>query len=357
MISVDINDDGKIDFLSIEKNYIRILNSQGEIVKSKKFDYDIGFNFVEDFNSDGYKEIAVSKSIGDKLYIWILNHNLEIIKEFVRKGKVYNGNSDSGINGKKILDLNRDGKREFITQVGTGYGWTPRGITVFDYNTAKQLWHFEIAPSVTEIDFDEDKNTGKKIILFGSYSPGNGYQANNGSDDLHSYIWLVDNNGNELLRVEVGDYFTGSNAKFVDMNKDGKNEILVYINTAYEFREKDNGNIYLLDYEGKVISKYSNDLSVRSVTVVPDYSSMKNNLLVTLRNGKLLLLDSNLKPIKQTFFENKSNNISMPYIKGILNTFYGEYVVVFYYEEDRKVKNPSTPLRRTSYIIIIFMLN
>jgi hypothetical protein len=295
---------------------------------------------VRDINNDGFKEFAVSRTLGDDLSVWILDKDLAPLKRFQRTGKIYNGRPDSGMSAVLVTDINRDGKKELIAKVGTGYGWTPRGVSVFDFDTGGMLWHWETGPGVTELMLHDNPATGDKMLCFGSYSPGNGYRESKGTDDFHSYLWMLDHSGQALWQKTVGEHFTGSYVQFVDLDHDGKDEVLAYMNTAYEYRDTDNGNVYILDINGEVRHHYPNDLSVKGVCIVPSYETKTSNLLLSLREGRLVLLDAKLAPLKTLTLPNESGKVAMPIIKGILNTYYGEFVAIFSYEEDRIVKNP-----------------
>ena len=57
------------------------------------------------------------------------------------------------------VDLDGDGDREVIAPLGTGYGWKPRGVWVFDLESGQEVWRYSTGPGVTSVavaDLDGD---------------------------------------------------------------------------------------------------------------------------------------------------------------------------------------------------------
>ena len=75
-----------------------------------------------------------------------------------------------------------------------------------------------------------------------------------------------------------------------------------------------------------------------SFSILPDYENRQNTVLIGLRNGKVVHLDSKLKVInsvslfKSDKLKNSDTWRARTEIKGLLHTFYGEFIVVYYME-------------------------
>ena len=342
----DVDDDGSLDFIDFGSNYIKIINKNGEIKNERTFEHYIKREDknIKNVNYDSYLEILVSANIGTNLCFIILDKDLNTIKEFYTPvGSVVLSTEPlrTIITDSEVEDINCDYRRELVTTLATGFDLTPRGVSVFDYDTTELNWHYETGPNAMEFSLDTDVNSGEKLILVGTYSVANGYKEPRGSDDEHSYIWLLNSDGTERWRKEIGEYFTRVTPKFVDLDNDGRNEILASMLSRYEFKKNkdskynDDGNIYLFNLSGELLCQFTNNLSIMSLAVLPNYVENQFDVLIATRSGNLILLGSNLQIKKQHKFPNKSNYVSMAKIKGFMDTFFGQFVVVLHYEEDR----------------------
>ncbi len=81
-----------------------------------------------------------------------------------------------------------------VANIESSWSALPRGVIVIDLLSGKILWEFYMgcSPFNTKIiDIDKD---GKKEIIVSGWSPHNGVHAN-GTDDDHSYIIVLNKNG------------------------------------------------------------------------------------------------------------------------------------------------------------------
>ncbi len=354
MFAADLDDNGDIDFIHCYDNILQRLNTSGDITHEVKFTNSIELIFVKDINEDGTKEIAVSETIDTNLYVRILDENLKILKSFVCSDGVINTITSkldttfieySGVRHAIVDNFDNNWSKEILFDIFTGYGAKkyvppPRFLTLRDYDSGKELWKLPIATSLRSISLDFDWATGKKVILAGSFSTGNGLVLPDGSDDLHSYIWLISADGKFLWKKTMGDFFTECIPQFVDMNRDGENEILACMSSLYDFRTNDVGNVYLFSKNGEMISCYTNELSVRSYCILPNYNDMEDNIIIGKRTGRLTLLDARLKEITNIIYKSKSGYpIELRIKNKVMNTRYGEFVLVYSFE--REPINPS----------------
>ena len=351
--TADLDDDGGLDFIEFGSNYIKVIDKAGIIKNERCFDRYIKRepNFIKNVNYDSYLEISLSMNIGTNLCFVILDKNLNTIKEFyipIGKPAARYDRLKSYVTCSFIDDINSDYRQELVATLATGFDLTPRCVSCFDYDTTKRNWSYKTGPPPTEVVLNIDEISGEKSLLVGSYSVANGYKEPCGSDDEHAYIWLLNSDGGERWRKQLGNHFTFANGKFVDLNNDGKNEVLTYLSTRYEFKENkdgkydDRGNVSLFDLNGNLIYQFTNNLSVLSLAVLPNYVENQFDVLIATRGGNLILLDSKLQIKKHIKFINKSGKVSIVKVKGFMDTFFGQFVVAFCYEEDRFEKNVET---------------
>ena len=134
-----------------------------------------------------------------------------------------------------VLDWDGDGSLDLLCVVATTYGYQPRGVWIINFSTGNILLRKQIGPltdNATPYDLDGD---GKNEIIFGGKALYNCEELPdserffNGTDDSLSWLFIVDDDGEFLLKNHMSG--TGSVASpFVhDMNHDGKPEIIVLV--------------------------------------------------------------------------------------------------------------------------------
>jgi len=238
-----------------------------------------------------------------------------------------------------MCDVNSDYYPDLLATFAAGYGWTPRGVVAFDFRTCKPLWRFPTVCGAEELDSDFDFTTGEKIILFSGNSSCTGFKKKDGTDDSHVYAYLLTHDGNLIWRKEMGGAFNFVQSQFVDLDMDGNVNVLVVIEDHLETGLNRTGHLYLLDKNnGEPLFEFSVKSAIDSFSILPDYENRQNTVLIGLRNGKVVHLDSKLKVInsvslfKSDKLKNSDTWRARTEIKGLLHTFYGEFIVVYYME-------------------------
>jgi signal transduction histidine kinase len=107
----------------------------------------------------------------------------------------------------RMEDLDGDGDADALAIFGASWDMKPRGLTAVDWATGTPLWSFRFGPiagrnEVSVVDIDGD---GRKEVLLGSFAAGNG-NIDNGSDDLHTYVFLLEGSGQLRWRTPIGRF-------------------------------------------------------------------------------------------------------------------------------------------------------
>ena len=146
-----------------------------------------------------------------------------------------------------VIDTLEPGGREklFITY-SAGYTRSPRGIACIDPETGELLWEYPcgtfLLGEVIFKDLDGDK---KKEIILNSGANNNGVQRN-GTDDHHSYVIVLDSNGNERWKRITGSWYTYAQSLVVDVDADGFDELVVSV-ACHQAHHQPRGKLYIFD--------------------------------------------------------------------------------------------------------------
>lgn len=192
-----------------------------------------------DIDSDGELEVIARERAGDSAFLLIFTKDGRLEERMkVLRGTDINDSGDwDGFFGfKGAVDLNGDGKKELFLSAGTSFDLEPRGVFVIDPSSGKELWHYWVGFYPSDIKFDDLDADGDLEIVMGGASPANGGQMN-GTDDIHTYVFVLDHQGRHLWSKQIGGVFSRTGIEIADFNKDGKKEIVVIETT-------DNGDFY-----------------------------------------------------------------------------------------------------------------
>lgn len=182
-----------------------------------------------DVDEDGVMEILAREKVGDTAFLLIFSAAGKLRKRIkVAEGKDLDPPSgwDGNIGFKGLLDVDGDGADELLLSVASYFDLQPRGFFALDPRTGRQLWYWGMgfAPgSVAIADLDGD---GDSELVLGATSTANGSEANN-TDDLHTYVTVLDNQGSLVWQRQIGGYFSATYIEVANFDKDGVQEIVV----------------------------------------------------------------------------------------------------------------------------------
>jgi predicted Ser/Thr protein kinase len=142
-----------------------------------------------------------------------------------------------GVIGRCIaVDLNKDGSKEVVALVNTGYDCYPRGLSAYDYPSGKLLWHFPTAGPSLVFQSEDANNDGFPEFYIRPWNPSNGCEAGEMSDST-AYVIAVDHNGQMLWKSLLNDIFEKKSTEMLvcDCDNDGNSEI--YYSTLVQPQE------------------------------------------------------------------------------------------------------------------------
>ena len=108
-----------------------------------------------------------------------------------------------------MLDANDDGVEDVIFHAHTNYDYQPRALIAYDVSGDSIIWQYGFGTAIEPATIDDYNGDGQSEILLGSHAFSNGPpEGVNGTDDLHSYVVMLDRHGKLLWQREMGGLFS-----------------------------------------------------------------------------------------------------------------------------------------------------
>lgn len=194
-------------------------------------------------------------------------------------------------------DLDNDGQKEMVMAILSRFSGLPRAIAVWDIVKGRLRWKFLMGcmPDIFEV-VDINQDGLKEIVVMGR-APHNGVSAN-GTDDDHSYIITLDNQGNLLWRLVLGGYYTRGWIKCFDIDRDGQLEIIASKGCDREI-DPEPGEIRLIEAQtGATENLFNESVSYSEIFPLPRENG-ETHLVVGDSVGNVTILDRHLNILKR----------------------------------------------------------
>jgi len=234
LLPVDIDRDGKDEFLDVKKKenvaYNMCLFREPNISAEFQVNFSKGrvtnkpFAFL---NNKNELRILVSLTLDNKAYLCVYSSNGDSLGRYeIANGIDRNDNGfwDGQIRPVAVEDLNNDGALDLLIIITTYHDLHPRGVCAFDLKNKTILWKFHTGAYITDAIIDDLIGDGDPEIILGSSTVNNGSIAN-GTNDSQGYLIILDNEGEELIKKEWGE-FSVCKIQTLDINGDRKQELV-----------------------------------------------------------------------------------------------------------------------------------
>lgn len=172
--------------------------------------------FCLDINNDHFDEIIYFTKSQLTIYLTIFDyHNDRYIQKHhpIIHGKdIFKDDAVWDISIQNIKKLEHSSSSSYLlVSVSTGHDKYPRGIYAYNITNFNLVWEFEMGGFIINkiILYDIDKDQ-KNEIFFSTFSSMNDVKIN-GYSDSSSYVFIVDENGQEIYHHEIEKQFTYSN--------------------------------------------------------------------------------------------------------------------------------------------------
>lgn len=248
------------------------------------------------------------------------------------------------------IDLNNDGRRELLCEVGLNRPPVGRGIWCFDYDRQTWRWGYLTGASLTGILAEDIDGDGFKEVILSSAGTSNGGKGQDGSDDATSRVYVLSHYGALRWQRVVGGELSLARMAIGDIDRDGRCDILAWEaerGMAWERPETlTNGMVTRLSASGEVIRSRNLGCSLSDGRVVDLDDDRVMELVVFDRNGNLLVLDPDLKERRRVNIVPRRYDRVLLRLVGVVDLTgdsVPEWVLTSSQEEWRSGKNPGKP--------------
>ncbi len=211
-----VNDGTRFSFLAVDINGVfftqQYLWNVSDNIKNPNFE-------IADINNDGIFEVVFIYSKQDSFYMEIRDSR-DIQNELLKSYTLCPDREeyiDLSLEILKIIDLKKDGSFEAIIRFNDATGKS-RKICAVNLDTGSPIWEYPIAGMPASFEIYNER------IIIGSDAHSNNWSVN-GMSDSRSYLIVLDFEGNEIWREQIGNGYTQVWIQLFDWNGDGKKEI------------------------------------------------------------------------------------------------------------------------------------
>ncbi len=221
---------------------------------------------VTDVNEDGLDEAFVSWTSGTNLGISVVNANAFELARFTANGEPLSSKNRHVTSYLHPLCFVRaaeswDKRPKLLAALDINFGGDTnipqRSLCCFDYHTGSNEWQYPVGPRISQAELCDLDGDGRKEIVCGTASPGNGYRGLSGQDDdSHCYVYAFSGKGELLWRTNLSGEYSFSRVFPVGLDAGGHQQLVAWVHTD-EFYHATNGlyrsKLVRLDHHGHVL--------------------------------------------------------------------------------------------------------
>lgn len=342
----DVDGDGKHEVVASAGARLSVVGAEGDAKWSKPLPVDTGrLNLLHDFDGYGAPEIVTSWTEEKTGYIGIFDGRGREVKVIAAP---FEARGHFSFRVAAVAELQPGGGRQLICALQAGWGLTPRGVACISYAEGDLQWYVPMAQFIYDVAVEGLIRADGACIVVGGYAPGNGAIAGDWNDG-RAYVHALTGDGRELWSQAMGGTFQGLALSVADLKLANDRNVVTAVATEWEYLKRDAGRLAVLAPDGqpladrqygfsmakrrlvigdvlgersrKQIACGANDGKVRVLSPELDLlreadigdepsaqaagdltGDGQSEIVVTTRDGRLLLLDSDLTVLCESQF-------------------------------------------------------
>lgn len=107
-----------------------------------------------------------------------------------------------------LQEIDGDGRVELVCRMLDGLTANPRGLAVYDFETGKLKWRYDLSTNITGILFDDFDSNGSREFICATTANKNSLAVRDSLDDMHSWLFVLDTQGKRLYYEKAADDFS-----------------------------------------------------------------------------------------------------------------------------------------------------
>lgn len=304
----DVNGDTKLEVVLVNGDKLRVFDGNGtELWKKTISGIDglyntgwLGLDFLADVDDDGALEIFVHRKTADTTTnVYVYDGDGTLLKTLTRTCA-----SDGHMSAGAVVDMNNDGHKDVVCWLFSNYVGDPRGAVLFNYTSSNEIWYYAAGNIIghSGTSFVDINNDGK-IEFLSSWctvhngASGSGLGGNTTTSDSELWVVVINENGWEIFSRRIHDAHTHGSVweRFVDLDKDGNIEVLAFLNHFPTYPGI--SEIILMNRtNGDTLETYTGptDKMWCGCAIVDINNDGKDEIIVGNENGTVTILDYNL---------------------------------------------------------------
>ncbi len=303
-----LDNTGRVGTYTIQNNWVPIDTLTAIVFRDFSSDQGVAINQenIKTREIIDYRSVSFDKEVKQNLIILYRNYQdlvFEIIdptqgsfyKKTIVTGKDNNGNGRwDGIGGfSGEYDINGDTYKEILITIYTGYDLYPRALCALDWHNDTLLWRFDVAGGAGSAKTIYTPDS--LLLFFGCISPGNGAVWED-MDDAHTYLVSIDSNGDRRWFKETGGSLSRARVELFDYSKNDEIDILA---DYYRIKEDNTPaeGLVVFNQDGKALDSVTFEGIIESYKIIDLDSDGKNEVVVTIQDNTVWLLDDQLNLI------------------------------------------------------------
>jgi len=294
----DVNGDGRVEVVILRGRTLSAVDARGRTLWTVPVPPNAQFDLLHDVNGDNAPDAAVG---------WV-EGNTASVRFFDGLGREIRTLSTTfphtayQISAHAAADFANDGRLGVLCSLWAGYTLYPRGLLLFDYETGAVRWFHPVAPFVKDIAIDDLDRDGRLDIVFGTYAVGNGAQVG-AETDFDCRVTALRHDGNRMWSVRVGATFQGSAVAVTDLNRDTSRRAAVGIWSSWPARRDDRSAMRTLGADGTPTAYRGLRHTIAGERLVlGNWDERSEGLEIAFgnRDGRVYIFDADLNEVRST---------------------------------------------------------